>query len=333
MPAGSEGRAGVLYFIFNVWVCLLFNVVLYCAVMAFYREKAGIQMILLCIIILAVLIVLFLLLSAYERSHFIVREYLVQSEKIPSDFDGYTFAAMTDLHNNEFGRNNEKLIKAIEDIGPDAVLCGGDMLVAKGVKSLEVPVKLMTELAEKYKVYYCSGNHESRLFWKPEIYGEQGKQYFNALREAGIIVLNDKKITFKCSDGSIAITGLEIDRKYFHKLSDVKVEPDVMNEKLGRADKEAFNILMAHSPVSFDSYAKWGADLVLSGHFHGGTVVIPFIGGLMSSDLVPFPKYYRGRFDEYGSTMVVSGGLGTHSVNLRINNRPELIVIRLKKNI
>ena len=279
------------------------------------------------IIVFAVLIVFFILLSFYERSHFVVREYLIQSEKIPSDFDGYTFAAMTDLHNNEFGENNEKLINAIDDIGPDAVLCGGDMLVAKGVKSLDVPVRFMTRLAGKYKVYYCNGNHESRLFWEPEIYGEQGKQYFNALREAGVTVINDKKITFKCSDGSIAITGFEIDRKYYHKLS------DVMNEKLGRADKDAFNILLAHSPVSFESYAKWGADLVLSGHFHGGTVIVPFIGGLMSPDFVVFPKYYRGRFDEYGSTMIVSSGLGTHSINLRINNRPELIVIRLKKKV
>lgn len=280
---------------------------------------------------LAVLIILFLLLSGYERSHLVIKEYTIESDKIPSDFDGYTFAAMTDLHNNQFGENNEKLISAIDSISPDAILCGGDMLVSKGVKSHEVPVKLMTELAGRYKVYYCNGNHESRLFWKPEIYGEQGKQYFNALREAGVSVLNDKKITFKCSDGSLAITGFEIERQYFHKLSDLKLDSAEMNEKLGRADKKAFNILLAHSPVSFESYAEWGADLVLSGHFHGGTIVVPFMGGLMSPDLVLFPKYYRGRFDEYGSTMIVSGGLGTHSINIRINNRPELIVIRLKR--
>lgn len=300
--------------------------------MAFYGEKAGILMTIFYVLIgLAVLIILFLLASAYERRHFAVREYTVGSEKIPSEFDGYTFVAMTDLHNNQFGENNEKLVKAIDDIRPDAVLCGGDMLVSKGVKSLDVPVRLMKELAGKYKVYYCNGNHESRLFWKPEIYGEQGRQYFDALREAGVCVLNDKKITFKCADGSLAIAGLEIEKQYYHKLSEVKIETAVIDRELGKADCNAFNILLAHSPVSFESYAEWGADMVLSGHFHGGTIVLPFLGGLMSSDLVPFPKYYRGRYDEYGSTMIVSGGLGTHSVNIRINNRPELIVIKLKK--
>lgn len=293
-------------------------------------EKAGMLMLYFIIILLIILLV-FLVRSYYECRHFIISEFVIESEKIPSDFDGFTFVAMTDLHSNEFGKQNEDLIRAIDNINPDAVLIGGDMLVSKGVKSHDVPIKLMNDIGKKYKVYYCYGNHEARLFWDREAYGSLGDDYYDALNNAGICVLNDKHISFHCNDGIVTITGFNIDKKYYHKLSDVMIEEEVIEDKLGSADKNSFNILMAHSPVSFENYAKWGADLVLSGHFHGGTIVAPFLGGLMSPDMVLFPKYYRGRFDEFKSTMIVSGGLGTHSINIRINNRPELIVMKLKR--
>ncbi len=283
------------------------------------------------IIVLLIILVFFLILSFYERKHFVIREYVIENEKIPSDFDGFTFVAMTDLHNNEFGKQNETLIQAVDNIKPDAILVGGDMLVSKGVKSVDVPVHLMNVLGNKYKVYYCYGNHEARLFWKRETYGDLGDRYYEALNNAGVCVLNDKSISFRCNDGAVTISGLDTEKRFYNKLSDVRMDTEVLENKLGSADKNSFNILMAHSPVSFEAYANWGANLVLSGHFHGGTIVAPFLGGLMSPDLVLFPKYYRGRFDEYGSTMIVSGGLGTHSVNIRINNRPELIVIKLKR--
>ena len=285
------------------------------------------------LIILAIVLVFFLIVSYYERRHFVITQYCIESSKLPSEFDGYTFVAMTDLHNNEFGADNEKLINAIDAIKPDAILAGGDMVVSKGIKSLDVPVKLMTDLAKKYKIYYTYGNHEARFFWRQEKFGTMGQDYYDALVSAGICVLNDRLIDFKGMDGSLRISGLNIEKQYYKKLKNIIIPEEVIREKLGRADENTFNILMAHSPVSFETYAKWGADLVLSGHFHGGTVIIPFLGGLMSPDWLPFPKYYRGRYDEYESTMIVSAGLGTHSVNIRINNRPELIVIKLKKKI
>ena len=281
--------------------------------------------------VLVIIILFFIADSYYERRHFIIKEYIIADEKIPSEFDGAVFAAMTDLHNNEFGDNNGKLIKAIRDINPDAILCGGDMIVSKGIKSMDVPEKLMKTLASEYRVYYCYGNHEARLSWKHEVFGNMEQQYYDALKDAGVCVINDKKITFSCGDGKLTIAGLDLEKKYYKKLKDVKISAADIERKIGAADEASFNILLAHSPVSFENYAEWGANLVLSGHFHGGTVILPFAGGLMSPDYILFPKYYRGRFDEYGSTMIVSGGLGTHSVNIRINNRPELIVLKLKR--
>ena len=74
----------------------------------------------------------------------------------------------------------------------------------------------------------------------------------------------------------------------------------------GRND---FQVLLAHNPVFFDAYAGWGADLTLCGHFHGGTIRIPGLGGVMTPQYQFFLPWCAGRFDADGKTMIVSRGL------------------------
>ena len=108
------------------------------------------------------------------------------------------------------------------------------------------------------------------------------------------------------------------------------MEPSFLRDSLGEPSKEEYHILMAHSPNYPEAYAAWGADVILAGHFHGGTIRLPFLGALMSPDFQLFPRYAHGRFDlAGGGVMLVSSGLGVHSVRLRINNPPELVVLRL----
>jgi predicted MPP superfamily phosphohydrolase len=80
----------------------------------------------------------------------------------------------------------------------------------------------------------------------------------------------------------------------------------------------------------FKEYIGWRADLVLSGHVHGGLVRLPFIGGVISPQVRLFPKYDAGLFSEQGYNMVVSRGLGTHSYMPRFFNPPQLLVIKIK---
>ena len=104
-----------------------------------------------------------------------------------------------------------------------------------------------------------------------------------------------------------------------------------MEKALGKSDEKRFSILLAHSPVFFEEYAAWGADLTLSGHFHGGTIRLPFLGGVMTPQFQFFLPWCAGRFDREGKTMIVSRGLGTHSINIRFCNKPQLVHIRLRK--
>ena len=79
---------------------------------------------------------------------------------------------LADLHNKRYGKENERLLQAIDEIGPDMILIAGDMLTAKPKATLDVAVGFLTELAKKYPVYYGNGNHEHRLKLYPENYGD-----------------------------------------------------------------------------------------------------------------------------------------------------------------
>ena len=107
-----------------------------------------------------------------------------------------------------------------------------------------------------------------------------------------------------------------------------------MKETLGEPDPEKFCLLLAHSPLFFEEYAAWGADLTLSGHFHGGTIRLPLVGGVMTPQYQFFYPRCAGYFELLGkgrekSRMIVGRGLGTHSINIRLNDKPQVVVVRL----
>ena len=103
-----------------------------------------------------------------------------------------------------------------------------------------------------------------------------------------------------------------------------------MEELMGKPDPEAINILLAHNPKYGRTYFRWGADLILSGHYHGGVLRFSRHVGAISSQFIPFPKYCCGDFYKNGKCMIVSAGLGEHTVPLRIHNPRELIFIEMK---
>ena len=109
------------------------------------------------------------------------------------------------------------------------------------------------------------------------------------------------------------------------------MEPGFMERALGKPDEKRFSILLAHSPVFFEEYAAWGADLTLSGHFHGGTIRLPVLGGVMTPQYQFFYPRCAGEFtDEKGRRMLVGRGLGTHSINIRFCDKPQVLVVKLK---
>lgn len=265
-----------------------------------------------------------LLRSEYEKSHFVIKEYSVVSDKLNHRKRKLVF--LSDLHNNQFGEHNSRLIAAIHKIQPDAVLIGGDMMVSKGKTELEVPLSLIESLAAKYPVYYGNGNHETRMDQDRQVYGGQYDRYRKILKSYGVILLSDAAVNFQ---EDLALAGVNLDKKCYRKFHGSELKVDDINRKVGMAKKDRFQILLSHSPLFLDTYEAWGADLTLAGHFHGGTIWLPFLGGLMTPQFQFFMPVCAGIFKKNQSTLIVSRGLGTHSINVRINNRPQIVVVNL----
>ncbi len=270
--------------------------------------------------------------SQYERNHVAVRFYEVEAPGLGEAFDGYTMAVMADLHDNGAGRRNNRMMAQIRRIHPDAVMVAGDMVMAKrGRAGFGEVTQMMKRLAFRYPVYYGIGNHEARMDWERDLYGDAYRQWYESMMRAGVTVLDNISLTLRDGTDALTITGLSLDRAYYKKFRQPDMEPGYLNTVLGVARRDEYHILLAHDPGYFKEYAAWGADLTLSGHYHGGTVRLPGLGGVIAPNFQLFPKYSRGVYELDGKQMIVSGGLGTHSVNLRLGNKSELLVVKLKR--
>ena len=267
--------------------------------------------------------------SRYERDCLVTEKYRIASEKIHGQ--GKTIVFLTDLHNKEFGEENSRLLETVRKVKPDAVLFGGDGMVAKrGNSDVRIPLALLTELAKEFPVYCGNRNHESRMLWKSEIYGETYENYRTALENAGIRYLSNEAADL---DSDIRVYGLDLPKIAYLPRSG-EIPEGLLKETMGEPDPEKFCLLLAHSPLFFEEYAAWGADLTLSGHFHGGTIRLPLVGGVMTPQYQFFYPRCAGYFELPGkgrekSRMIVGRGLGTHSINIRLNDKPQVVVVRL----
>ena len=94
------------------------------------------------------------------------------------------------------------------------------------------------------------------------------------------------------------------------------------------AGNENYKVLLAHRPEFFEQYAG-KADLIFSGHAHGGQFRLPFVGGLVAPNQGVVPKYDSGLYIDGSTNMIVSRGIGNSIVPFRFNNRPEVILVEL----
>lgn len=280
-------------------------------------------------IIIAILIVIALSVAViYHDTHnFVVRNYEIRTDKIEGE---YTFVLLSDLHGYVFGKNNSRLIEAIREIRPDAVLCAGDMFTAHRVRG-EIRYKeglnVLTSVVTDFPVYMGIGNHERRIKVSTAEFGNHYDRYKSILTRAGVKVLeNDSTVI---PGKNIRISGLDLSHEYYRKVIKREMEPGLVGKLLGPASGSEFQLLIAHNPQYFDEYSDWGADLTVSGHVHGGIIRLPLLGGVISPSIALFPKYDGGKFERNGRYMVLSRGLGTHTIHVRMFNPGEVCVIKI----
>lgn len=275
------------------------------------------------ITILGVTFVILLWIMIYDSNRFVIREITLSDKRIRNRKRA---VLLSDLHNKKYGRDNEELLEAIRKKKPDMVLITGDILTARPGKTLEPALQLLGALAKEFPIYYGNGNHEHRLKLYPATYGNMAGEYAEGLKKRKIEPMVNAHAVLE--DCGIVIYGAEIDRKYYKRFRTYEMEPEYMREILGVPDAGKYTVLLAHNPEHFKAYAAWGADLVLSGHVHGGVARVPIWGkGVISPSMRLFPKYDGGIFREKHSVMVLSRGLGMHTIPVRLLNPGELWVV------
>lgn len=240
----------------------------------------------------------------------------INSEKIPISFNGFRIVQVSDLHNAEFGDKQSKLLSAIKDASPDLIAVTGDLIDSRHT-DVEKAMDFIDGAIDIAQVYYVTGNHEART-------GEYTKLKERMIG-SGVILLEDESATIQLGGDTILLLGLkDPDFSNLFRESTAMIDTKLKDMKNGSGK---YTILLSHRPELFEVYAANGIDLVLSGHAHGGQVRLPFVGGLVAPNQGFFPKYSAGVYETQQTKMIVSRGLGNSIIPVRINNRPELVVI------
>jgi predicted MPP superfamily phosphohydrolase len=186
----------------------------------------------------------------------------------------------------------------------------------------------MEQLPQIAPVYACNGNHEQRMKDKPKIYGDFAP-YKERLLSSGIKLLENEVDYFFINGINIKISGLELPIPYYFRRKRKNITRRTIKSHIGVADDIGYQILLTHYPQPYSMYKTWGADLVLAGHLHGGMVRIPKWRGILSPQWEWFPKYSGELTKDKNQTIVVSRGLGNHTVPIRLFNKAELVIITL----
>ena len=265
---------------------------------------------------------------ARELRFFHVARYTVASRKL-AGIKRKKIIFLSDLHNYCYGRENEPLFRAIAKEKPDLILIGGDMLLRKDESSYGHTVKFLSRLPSICPVYHANGNHEQKMKERPKKYKRSFGDYKRRLEKAGVRFLENESVTVKWGEGKVRITGLEIPLRGYERRARNRLHKADIEAKIGTS-KDDYEILMAHHPAHIRAYRDWGADLILSGHYHGGVARIPGIGGVVAPDFTLFPEFSGGCYQVGDAVAVVSKGLGVHSVAVRLLNPAEIVVIELE---
>lgn len=284
-------------------------------------------------ILFTLLLLLTISLICVYKLHISYTKLTTSNYKITTDQinKSLNVVIISDLHDNQLGENNEDLINQINSLSPYIILVVGDVL-NQDSKNSKIVTSLMKQLCKNHKVFYSLGNTGID-------YIESGtSDLLKELEDIGVTVLDNEYKDVTVNENTIRIGGMY---SYAFGLNDNNdVDKDTMEDGVydflnDFQNTNNYKIMMAHRPDSFifgNASEVWDIDLVVSGHNHGGQVVLPFVGGLYGGDQGWFPEYDKGFFDLNKIKVLITSGLGSGKQKLpRFNNPPEIVNLHLSK--
>lgn len=283
-------------------------------------------------ILITIIVGLIFIINIIRLHYYVIKSYDIESEKLEQS---QKMILLSDLHMSEYGKGNCRLVNDVTRIHPDVILIAGDMITTypaayDGVRNnygwAERMASFLGELSEIAPVMLVDGNHEIVLKSAYDgAYLPVCDMYEKMLKLNNVNLLYNKSFIL---EKNVCIYGLNLDVEYYEKRKEIQLTDNVVEELLGLAEEGKFTILLTHNPKYFKTYASWGADLVLCGHVHGGVFRLGN-KGLVGPERKFFPKYCYGEYREENSTMIVSSGLGSQKIPIRIGNPMELVVVNL----
>lgn len=258
-------------------------------------------------IVLRIILALFLLFVAYF-GYGIVRSFYLESRGIQVAVRSTTgvtgtvrIAQLSDLHRAVYGPENQELVDLVASKSPDLIVATGDMIDVH-TEAIEPTIDLFRRMVETAPVYYSLGNHEMDH--------EKLIELWVGLEAIGVHVVQNEIETAHVNGMDIQIAGIY----YADQLY-----------RLSQMDN--IDILLSHFPHKLDDYAANGIPLTFSGHTHGGQFRLPFLDvALYAPNQGWFPQYTTGLYEQDGSYMIVSRGLGNSTFPFRVHNPPEVII-------
>ena len=260
----------------------------------------------------------------------LVKTYAVSTPKFPADRRPLSILMIADLHGAYYGRDNRDLLAVAEKMKPDLILTCGDMVRSVPDFDITELVRFYASLRELAPVYAVNGNHETRMKLHTVTFGVIYQEYVSELQRVGVTVLNNAQAKTEAGGMPIRIYGYEIPYEKYAKFRRPRLTFEDIHDELGDCAKEPYTILLAHNPVFAKIYREWGADLVLSGHYHGGLIRVGN-RALLSPYGSLLPRYGYGIYRSGTKTMIVTAGAGDHSLTIRINDPREVVQIILDR--
>ena len=282
-------------------------------------KKIIVKIIMIVILCLCLIIGYFIYISYYKVE---VTNYGISSAKINSDVNILMIADVHDQH----CKVKDQIIDRIEQLKPDIILCVGDIIDNES-ESDKGTIEFLSLLSKISDVYMSLGNHELEY--------PDSKQLIEDIKNTGAKILDKEYQDIEVNGNTIRIGGM-YDYAFSQETGDIDQETmksDVYNFLTEMKQTPSFQLMMAHRPDSFifGKAYKWDFDLVVSGHYHGGQVILPYVGGLYAPELGWFPEVDYGHYKLKDMDMIVTRGISSSDETFpRFNNPPEIVSITLK---
>ncbi len=266
------------------------------------------------IILIIIMVLLLITLIVIENNMVELNSYSISSNKLPQGAQ-LKIAQISDFHNCKLG---DETVKRLEESSPDIIVITGDLIDSRKT-NLEPSLSLVDRAVKIAPCYYVTGNHEARTTSEYAVLKSK-------MLEMGVRVLENESELISINGLEINLIGLTDPRFSYDNDSAKKAKNEINQGLEPLISTEHYNLVLCHRPEAFYEYASLNVDLALTGHAHGGQIIIFGVGAVAPNQGI-FPKYIKGIYEKDETKMIVSRGIGNSLFPFRLNNRPEVVQI------